>query len=149
MADENVNRWKQQGRIYFWRYTEGTRNYPGWQLTADRAFCDGFADLIDRMLNASYNCEKSLNVTPPTQKILGVPNNRGGSAKWKAPKLLILKHRKDNPSEDYSFLEENENAVEIGIRQTSHLRVLAKSKGQWKIVSHLISDTRDTERGRQ
>ena len=35
---------------------------------------------------------------------------------------------------------------ELGTRQTSHLRVLMKSEGRWKIISHLISDARDTER---
>lgn len=34
----------------------------------------------------------------------------------------------------------------LGTRQTSHLRVLVKSGGSWKIVSHLISDARDPER---
>lgn len=34
----------------------------------------------------------------------------------------------------------------LGTRQTSHLRVLVKSEGGWKIVSHLISDARDPER---
>jgi uncharacterized protein (TIGR02246 family) len=36
--------------------------------------------------------------------------------------------------------------AELGTRQTSHLRVLMKSEGRWKIISHLISDARDTER---
>ena len=45
--------------------------------------------------------------------------------------------------------QQNPTGAELGTRQTSHLRVLAKAKGQWKIVSHLISDARDTERGRQ
>jgi len=35
---------------------------------------------------------------------------------------------------------------ELGARQTSHPRVLMKSKGRWEIISHLISDARDTER---
>lgn len=34
----------------------------------------------------------------------------------------------------------------LGTRHTSHLRVLTKSKGTWKIVDHLISDARDPER---
>jgi uncharacterized protein (TIGR02246 family) len=38
------------------------------------------------------------------------------------------------------------SGLELGTRQTSHLRVLMKSDGGWKIVSHLISDARDTER---
>jgi len=33
----------------------------------------------------------------------------------------------------------------IGVRHTNHLRVFTKSKGNWKIVSHLISDARDRE----
>jgi uncharacterized protein (TIGR02246 family) len=37
------------------------------------------------------------------------------------------------------------SGAELGARQTSHLRVMVKSKGQWKIISHLISDARDTE----
>jgi uncharacterized protein (TIGR02246 family) len=36
------------------------------------------------------------------------------------------------------------SGAELGTRQTSHLRVLIKFQGQWKIVSHLISDARDT-----
>lgn len=111
MADENVNRWKQQGHVYFWRYVEGTRNFPGWHLTADKIFCDGFADLIDRMLRSPYNSQKSLTVALPTEAVLSVPTNRGGAAGWKAPKRLILKHRKDGASEDYSFIEETEDAV--------------------------------------
>ena len=38
------------------------------------------------------------------------------------------------------------SGAELGTRHTSHLRVLIKSEGRWKIVSHLISDARDTER---
>ena len=37
------------------------------------------------------------------------------------------------------------SGAELGTRQTTHLRVLVKSQGQWKIISHLISDARDTE----
>jgi uncharacterized protein (TIGR02246 family) len=37
------------------------------------------------------------------------------------------------------------SGTELGTRQTSHLRVLIKSGGEWKIVSHLISDARDTQ----
>jgi uncharacterized protein (TIGR02246 family) len=37
---------------------------------------------------------------------------------------------------------------ELGTRYTSHLRVMVKSKAQWKIISHLISDARNTEQPR-
>ena len=35
---------------------------------------------------------------------------------------------------------------ELGTRETTHLRVLMKSKENWKIISHLISDARDPQR---
>lgn len=38
------------------------------------------------------------------------------------------------------------SGAELGTRHTSHLRVLIKSEGRWRIISHLISDARDTER---
>jgi len=34
---------------------------------------------------------------------------------------------------------------DIGQRHTSHLRVFAKADGKWQIISHLISDARDTQ----
>ena len=34
----------------------------------------------------------------------------------------------------------------LGVRRTTHLRVFEKRDGRWLIVSHLISDARDTER---
>jgi hypothetical protein len=113
MPDENVNKWTQQGHIYLWQYVENTRNYPGWHLTADEIFCNSFADLIERMVTAKYSCQKSLNVTSPTREILNVPNNKGGQAKWKSPKLLILKHQKNNIPDDYFSLEESEGMVII------------------------------------
>ena len=42
--------------------------------------------------------------------------------------------------------QRNPSGEELGTRQTSHLRVFVKSEGRWKIISHLISDARDTER---
>jgi hypothetical protein len=113
MSDENVNKWTQKGHVYLWQYVENTRNYPGWHSTTDGTFCHSFADLIERMVTARYNCQKSLTVTSPTKEILRVPNNRGGVAKWNSPKMLILRHQKYNLPDDYFSLEESENTVII------------------------------------
>jgi len=37
---------------------------------------------------------------------------------------------------------------DLGVRRTSHLRVLVKEAGQWRIVSHVISDARDPRAAR-
>lgn len=41
--------------------------------------------------------------------------------------------------------QRNATGQDIGQRRTSHLRVFAKTDGNWKIISHLISDARDTQ----
>jgi hypothetical protein len=106
MPDEDVDRWVQEGRLYLWRYTENTRNYSGWHLTADDVCCQSLADLIGRMLSARWGSQKTLAVTPPTKEVLGVPNNRGGRARWEAPGGLLLKYPKGAIGDEYSELEE-------------------------------------------
>lgn len=100
MPDENVDKWRQQGHIYLWKYLVNTRNYPGWHLTANETFYHSFSELIKRMKAAQFNCQKSLKVTSPTKEILSIPSNRVGEAEWEAPKNLILKHQKDQISDN-------------------------------------------------
>lgn len=111
MPDDNVNKWKQEGRLYLWRYIENTRNYPGWHLTADDTCCHSLVDLIERMLTARWSSHKSLVVTPPTKEVLSVPNNRGGEAGWKAVRILTLKYPKDKVRDDHFSLEENGDEI--------------------------------------
>lgn len=113
MPDENVDKWEQKGHLYLWYYVDNARNYPGWNLTADKDFSNRFVDLIQRMLDAKYNCQKSLEVTLPTDEILKIPNNQGGYAKCKSPKKFILKHQKDKISGDNFSFEESENKITI------------------------------------
>ncbi|HVE57460.1 MAG TPA: hypothetical protein VNB22_11575 [Pyrinomonadaceae bacterium] len=139
MPDENVNKWKQKGHLYLWHYIDNTRNYPGWNLTADKTFCDSFADLIQRMLVAQYNCQQPLMITLPTKKILGVPNNQGGQAGWKSPKTIVLKHLKDKIADDYFFFEESENTAILAVgRQNLELLKgcvlkISEGKGDYSI----------------
>ena len=41
--------------------------------------------------------------------------------------------------------QRNPTGQEIGQRRTSHLRVFAQTDGHWQILSHLISDARETQ----
>jgi len=115
MPDEIVERWKQNGSLYLWRYLENTRNFPGWHLSADDLFCQSFADLTEKMLAARWNSQKTLLVTPPSSRILNVPNNRGGEAQWKSAQSLLLKYPKDKVAEDYFSLEEVEGNVVLSV----------------------------------
>lgn len=90
MGDPQVAKWMQRGEVYLWHYKECTRNYPGWNLTADDQACDSLLRLCDLMRSARWSSSATLTVSRPTPGILSVPDNRGGAARWYAPKLLRL-----------------------------------------------------------
>jgi hypothetical protein len=72
-----VRRWKQSGRIHFWRYLEGTRRYPGWHLALDAAGHGAFCDLLERLaaLDCAHAGSATVAVSAPTEDVLDVPNN--------------------------------------------------------------------------
>ncbi len=115
MSDANVERWKQEGHFYLWKYEENTRNYPGWHMNSDNEGCRSLAELIDRMLKAQWSSQKLLNVTLPTARVLCVPNNRGGEARWKAPQFLVLKYAKGKVEDDHFIFEKQENGIVLSV----------------------------------
>jgi len=139
MPDPIVNKWKQSGKVYLWKYKENTKNYPGWHLHADDEGCASLLILIDSMKKAQFPSERTLNIKPPTPKILMVPNNRGGKAKWvTVDKIKIKAVKGDSSSEEWSlihdhpklFLTVGENmlkAFEKGIKD------ITKGKGDYSI----------------
>lgn len=104
MSDRLVEKFKQAGRLYLWRYLEGARNFPGWHLSADETAAHNLAALVDLMAAAPFSSEKLLVVTAPTPAVLRVPNNRGGRARWEAPSALLLACPKGKVAHDYLSL---------------------------------------------
>ena len=112
MSNKHIEKWKQKGHLYLWHYLENERNYPGWHLSADRAFCNSFSDLIERMLLSSWISQKLIALTTPTMDILRIPNNRGGNARWYTKNSLLIKCGKDSGKECFD-LEEKDDLVTI------------------------------------
>ena len=77
--------WKLTGRVYLWRYRENTRNYPGWHLSTDRPGGASLLELFSLLPSASTPVYRTVPLTPPSQSVLAVPNNRGGFARIWAP----------------------------------------------------------------
>ena len=71
-----VETWKQAGRFFFWRFTENTRNYPGWHFMVDRAASVSIAALFRSMAQSESACHRTVVVSLPTVEVLNVPNNR-------------------------------------------------------------------------
>lgn len=67
--------------IHLWRYVENRRNYPGLHLTADAG---GRKVLVDHLsqLESGRCREARIQLAPVTEAALGVPNNRGGTARY-------------------------------------------------------------------
>ena len=78
--------WKQHGSISLWRYTENERNFPGWHLNADPTGCRSLLALFEALAADGPSAFRTVDLTRPTASILAVPNNKGGTAKFKSPK---------------------------------------------------------------
>lgn len=71
-----VDNWKQSGRLFFWRFTENTRNFPGWHFMVDHAASNSVAVLLRAMAQSESPCSRTVVVSLPTAEVLSVPNNR-------------------------------------------------------------------------
>jgi hypothetical protein len=76
MSAGTFNQWKQSGLLYFWRYTENVRNYPGWHLAADEAGLAALTDLLRRLLGADDSATRTTRISPPSPVVLATANNR-------------------------------------------------------------------------
>jgi hypothetical protein len=70
------------GCIALWRFTEGERSYPGWNVSADAR---GIATLLDKLARLrTEGGHRTVQISPPTRGVLQVVNNQRGSAPWVA-----------------------------------------------------------------
>ncbi len=71
------------GTVCLWQYAENERNYPGWQLSADAS---GVASLRSLLIELeAVGSYRTITITPPSDALLRVPNNKRGKARWWAP----------------------------------------------------------------
>lgn len=117
-------RWTQSGRIFLWRYCENTRNYPGWNLTADGEGCASLQELIDLFDGARWTCGQTIRLIRPNERVLCVPNNRGGKASWISRESLRLQYPKNKvPHEHWSLtFDQREVVLQLGARKLVDLR---------------------------
>ena len=71
-----LDTWRQSGRLFFWRFTENVRNYPGWHFMLDSAGAISVSSLVRAMSRSSTPCIRTVQVSLPTAEVLRVANNR-------------------------------------------------------------------------
>jgi hypothetical protein len=134
MADPSVEKWKQDGKLYVWKYRDASPNYSGWHMSADSKGCETLLDLLDRMLSAKWPSKKNLIITRPGKTELAAPNVRGGAAKVISPSNLTLAYPKGQVDGKYwslDFLKPN-LSLRLGLAKVGQLleSVRAMSEGQ-------------------
>jgi hypothetical protein len=103
MTDPILNKWKQKGKLYLWKYKQNTQNYPGWHLNANKEGVKSLLELFGLMKDAKYSCDRTLFVDAPTRDVLSVPNNK--NAAFRTVKKIQLKcFGLDHAEDNWSFI---------------------------------------------
>jgi hypothetical protein len=114
-----IDHWKQAGRLFFWRFTENTRNFPGWHFMVDRAASLSIAALLRGMAQRTSACARTIVVSLPTAEVLSIPNNR--NSQCVAPERLRIEL--DLSSGDAWALDEDGAVVHwrLGVERLRHM----------------------------
>ena len=68
-----VAEWRQEGRIFVWRYPKRSKHAGEWHFTGDPAGCRSLRNLFDRMAGGSAG-HRTLQLGQVTPAISAVPN---------------------------------------------------------------------------
>jgi hypothetical protein len=109
-----IDNWRQSGRLFFWRFTENVRSYPGWNFMLDSAGAISVSSLVRAMSKSSTPCIRTVQVSLPTVEVLRVANNR--SAGCVAPTRLRIEIDTADPA-TWSL---NDDGVAVHWRLGSH-----------------------------
>lgn len=104
--DSSITKLKQTGTIYFWKFKDNLRNYPGWNISFDQDGADFLLGLLALMDCSEWSAKKSLHISEPNHKLLVTINNRGGNASWSFVKRLDLQLKKGE-TDLWSITEQN------------------------------------------
>jgi hypothetical protein len=71
--------WQQHGEMSLWRYVNPSHSYRGLHLSADAVACESLLQLIQFLSESIAGDYRTVVVSPPTERLLGVVNNRSAS----------------------------------------------------------------------
>ena len=111
---QEIEKFIIQDDIYFWKYLENERNFPGWNISFNKTAGESLIDLLNLMNNCEWSSKKAIEIKHPTNNELQIVNNQSGTAKWKFKPSLVLNHRKDETSLWEILEKENEIEIRFG-----------------------------------
>jgi hypothetical protein len=88
--DSAIEKWRQAGRLFLWRYGKRAVNKHGWQIAADVPGSANLAELIGLIGAAQHPVRRTLIITPPSLAMTQIPNaSRAVAGVW-SPKHLKI-----------------------------------------------------------
>jgi hypothetical protein len=115
----DIGTWKQSGRLFFWRFTDNVRNYPGWNFMLDSTGSKSIAGLLRAMSKSATSCIRIVQVSQPTTEVLRAANNH--SAGCVAPTKLRI----ELDATDADAWSLDDDGVALHWRLGSHTAALA------------------------
>jgi len=121
----------------------------GWRVEDPALAASGYSDEAD-WVNAFGMRERGREaITSKLREIFALPFVMAGASqvasqeiRFVSPDVAIALTTVERANQKLSSGEE------LGVRHTSHQRVLHREDGNWRVVSHLISDARATGSGK-
>jgi len=142
---DKIEKLNINGKIYVWKYIENSRNYPGWNFTADKKASESFTELFRLMQSCAWSSKKEIKTTIPTEIQIKIPNNRNGIAKWKSVSKLSICLKKIDDKNFWKIMEkEDEVEIHFGENKIVELETainrISKGNGDFAISNNLEED---------
>lgn len=129
VADPEIEKWRNLGKVSVWHYEGFPRDFHGYHLSADAGGCAFLLGLIDRFRSARFPARKMIQLTAPAAAV---------NTRWKCVPAarLELRYRRDAPEEHW-WIEDRDGGlvIEMGISKLAEfergIRDIARGGGDW------------------
>ena len=82
--------WKQEGRLYFWRFEPQKSGLTGWHFAADAEANRSLQELLALLTETEYASKRTLRLSEPPERVARIPFSPRPGRKIISPKALRL-----------------------------------------------------------
>ena len=104
MSDPAVDKWKQKGQIWIWRFSGRSKHFEGLHLIADSVGCKSLRELFKLMNSAKWPSSKVLKISKKE-----FIDTTGSGYKLSLLQTFNIKYRKDQVPNDHWNMEWDSN----------------------------------------
>jgi hypothetical protein len=109
--DSAIEKWRQVGRLFLWRYGKRAVNKNGWQIAADMPGSANLGELLSLIGAAQHPVRRALIITQPSLAMTQIPNASFVAAGVWSPKHLKISFDRRLASDLWSIDELGEHVT--------------------------------------